>query len=105
MIVPVAWFIYNVHFHPLAGYPGPLMYRGSNIPKVAQQVKGNIANKIHELHLIYGPVVRIGPWELSYITAQAWRDICIGRKGNEPMVLNTIYGQHETELFGALSIL
>ena len=30
---------------------------------------------INKLHEIYGPVVRIGPNNLSFITAQAWKDI------------------------------
>ncbi|KAK3349747.1 isotrichodermin C-15 hydroxylase [Lasiosphaeria hispida] len=82
---PAAWFVYNVYFHPLAGYPGPLLYRGSNFGKIVQQMRGNITNKMNELHQIYGPVVRIAPWELSYISAQAWKDIYTGQKG-EPII-------------------
>ncbi|KXX74697.1 putative sterigmatocystin biosynthesis P450 monooxygenase stcF [Madurella mycetomatis] len=105
VIIPAAWFIYNIYFHPLAGYPGPLLYRGSNLGKISQQIKGNITNKIHELHQIYGPVVRVAPWELSYISAQAWKDIYTSQKGKDPMPSNTIYGKDEMEFFGAFSVM
>ncbi|KAK1753540.1 putative sterigmatocystin biosynthesis P450 monooxygenase stcF [Echria macrotheca] len=105
LFIPTAWFIYNFTLHPLAGYPGPLLYRGTNLGKISQQMQGNITNKLHELHQTYGPVVRVAPWELSYISAQAWKDIYTAPKGREIIPLNTIYGQNEKEFFGALSIM
>jgi cytochrome P450 len=35
------------------------------------------------LHAKYGPVVRVGPTDLSYATSQAWKDIYGGRAGGE----------------------
>ena len=107
MAIPAANFIYNVYFHPLAGFPGPLLYRGSNVPKVIQELKGNLTIRMHELHQRYGPVVRVAPGELTFISAPAWRDICTGtsRKGGEPMPMNNVLGQHELEWFGAFSLL
>ncbi|KAL8388156.1 hypothetical protein RB595_009417 [Gaeumannomyces hyphopodioides] len=67
--------IYNVYFHPLAGYPGPVAYRASEIPRLIQEVAGNTVHKWTELHAEYGPVVRIAPGQLSYISNDAWRDI------------------------------
>ncbi|EJT72979.1 hypothetical protein GGTG_09830 [Gaeumannomyces tritici R3-111a-1] len=67
--------IYNVYFHPLAGYPGPVAYRASEIPRLIQEVAGNTVHKWTELHAKYGPVVRIAPGQLSYISNDAWRDI------------------------------
>lgn len=37
----------------------------------------------HELHEIYGPVVRIAPNNLSYINPQAWKDIYAHKKTRE----------------------
>ena len=105
MLVPAAWFIYNIYFHPLAKFPGPVLYRGSNIPKVLQELRGTFTARAHELHEEYGPVVRIAPWQLSFITADAWRDICTARGGREPMPLNPVLGLHEKEWFGAFSLL
>ncbi|KAK0612188.1 isotrichodermin C-15 hydroxylase [Immersiella caudata] len=97
--------IYNVFFHPLAKFPGPLLYGASSIPMIYQQLRGNITIKTHELHEKYGDVVRIAPWELSYISAASWKDISTGRNGKDPLPLNPIYGLHELDLFGAFSML
>lgn len=35
--------------------------------------------KLKALHDIYGPVVRVAPNELSFITAEAWKDIYLIR--------------------------
>ncbi|KID81221.1 RadP cytochrome P450 epoxidase [Metarhizium guizhouense ARSEF 977] len=45
--------------------------------------KGSYVRLNHGLHLRYGPVVRVGPMELSYIDPTAWKDI---------------YGQNRIEL-------
>jgi cytochrome P450 len=68
-------------------------------------LRGNITIKTHELHEKYGPVVRVAPWELSYISAAAWKDICTGRNGEDALPLNAVYGLHELELFGTFSLL
>jgi cytochrome P450 len=110
MFLPAAWFIYNIYFHPLAAFPGPLLYRGTSLCKISQQMRGNITNRLHELHQTYGPVVRIAPWELSYTSAQAWKDIYTGRtsqKGaaKQPMPSNVVYGADELKYFGAHSVM
>jgi cytochrome P450 len=68
-------------------------------------MKGDITTKMHELHRIYGPVVRCAPNELTFITAQAWKDIYTSRKGNEAFPQNNVLGVHDKEYFGALSML
>ncbi|KAK7536584.1 cytochrome P450 [Phyllosticta citricarpa] len=77
-------FIYNVYFHPLRNYPGPKLSAGTKFPYVWARIRGEIPAYVAALHAKYGPVVRVSPWELSYITAEAWRDIYghkIGGKG------------------------
>jgi hypothetical protein len=69
-----------VFFHPLAAYPGPLLYRGSEIPRLIQEWRGNTVHKWSELHNKYGAVVRIAPDQLSYIGLNAWKDI-YGERG------------------------
>lgn len=111
MFILAAWFIYNICFHPLAAFPGPLLYRGSSLCKIYQQMRGNITFKMYELHQTYGLVVRVAPWELSYTSAQAWKDIYTGsisqkKSGaKEPLPPKIIYGAHEMEYFGAHSIM
>ncbi|KAI4598580.1 hypothetical protein KJ359_002993 [Pestalotiopsis sp. 9143b] len=43
--------------------------------------QGDYPFKVHELHLKYGPVVRIAPNELAYTDPQAWKDIYGHRTG------------------------
>jgi hypothetical protein len=47
----------------------------SEIPHAYYAAKGTLVYKLADLHNIYGPVVRVRPDELSYINADAWKDI------------------------------
>ncbi|KAJ0387308.1 hypothetical protein COL922a_002549 [Colletotrichum nupharicola] len=70
--------IYNVFFHPLRHYPGPLLWRASPLPKNIYMLRGLYAKKAREIHETYLGTVRVAPNELSYIQPQAWKDI-LGR--------------------------
>lgn len=67
--------LYNIFFHPLARYPGPISWTSNAIPYQIALLKGTTHLHSARLHKKYGPVVRVSPNELSYITAQAWADI------------------------------
>lgn len=73
--IALAKATYNVFLRPLAAYPGPVVHRASELPRLLQEVTGNTVHKWAELHAKYGPVVRIAPGQLSYISNDAWRDI------------------------------
>ncbi|KXH26907.1 RadP cytochrome P450 epoxidase [Colletotrichum simmondsii] len=70
--------IYNVYFHPLRHYPGPLLWHFSPVPKNIYLLTGRYAAKAREIHETYSGAVRVAPNELSYIQPQAWKDI-LGR--------------------------
>lgn len=65
--------IYNIFFHPLRYYPGPLLAKANRLNWTYHSWNGDIVNRITELHEKYGEVVRVAPNELSYISAQAWQ--------------------------------
>ncbi|KAI1402548.1 putative cytochrome P450 monooxygenase [Hypoxylon fuscum] len=67
--------VYNVFFHPLASYPGPISHRISVIPRTAYLMRGELPFHVTNLHTKYGPVVRIAPNELAFCDPQAWKDI------------------------------
>ncbi|KIW01749.1 uncharacterized protein PV09_06925 [Verruconis gallopava] len=75
IIYVLAALTYNVYFHPLKNYPGPLSWAATRIPWCWYQYHGVNWRKILELHARYGHVVRIGPNELSYTSSEAWRII------------------------------
>ena len=65
----------NLYQHPLSRFPGPRLWAISRIPYVWALIKGDLAQRIHEFHQRHGPIVRLAPNELSFISGQAWHDI------------------------------
>lgn len=64
--------VYNVYFHPLASYPGPLLARSTRLYHAYYDIKGVSVWKVKDWHEKYGPVVRVAPDELSYTDSRAW---------------------------------
>lgn len=67
--------VYNVFFHPLRNFPGPLLNRASKIPWVIMHVSGNKPHVYQEMHDKYGPVIRAAPDMLNFTDPKAWKDI------------------------------
>ena len=71
---------HRLFLHPLRSFPGPICNRISHIPRAYQVLHGNFPFNVRDLHLKYGPVVRISPNELAFSDPQAWKDI-YGHRG------------------------
>ncbi|TEB30428.1 high nitrogen upregulated cytochrome P450 monooxygenase 2 [Coprinellus micaceus] len=56
--------------HPLAGYPGPLLWRVTKFSAAYYGAFGKYHIKLKQLHDRYGPIVRIGPNELSIVQVE-----------------------------------
>lgn len=76
--------LYNVLFHPLRSYPGPLLWRLTSIPFEHHTFNGTLNRKVQKLHQKYGLVVRIAPKELSYADSQVWKDVWSSRNPEFP---------------------
>jgi hypothetical protein len=63
--------LYNLFFHPLRKYPGPLLARATRWTWSYYLFQGTLEVYIGKAHDKYGDVVRVAPDELSYITGQA----------------------------------
>lgn len=85
--------IYNIYFHPLRHYPGPKLWVATRLTWAHAMQSGVYHQKLHELHALYGPVVRIAPDELSFINAEAWKDIY----GNRNIPKNRVWAGQEEE--------
>ncbi|KAI2616499.1 cytochrome P450 [Hypoxylon sp. NC1633] len=70
----ISW-IHNVYFHPLSGFPGPLLARASLLWRFIHTGSGKVHLSIEKLHRKYGPVVRMSPNELSFASVESWKAI------------------------------
>ncbi|KAI1756215.1 averantin oxidoreductase [Xylaria castorea] len=67
--------IYNIWLHPLSKYPGPRLAAASPLWMISSYFQGRTPTDLLRLHNQYGPVVRTGPNELSYLNPIQWREI------------------------------
>jgi len=66
---------YNFFLHPLRKIPGPSLARCTRLWARIGNFHGRKSERVHDAHLKYGPVVRVGPNELSFADPAAVRDI------------------------------
>lgn len=71
----VTQFLYNLFFHPLSGYPGPLLWRAFRLPYVIRALQGKLSYEMLDIHKRYGPVVRVAPNELALAYDGVWGDV------------------------------
>lgn len=75
LLYVVKTIFFNLFFHPFRKHPGAPLDRISRISSMKANIQGLKYMKIHEAHQKYGPVVRIGPNELSFANPSALSDI------------------------------
>lgn len=73
--------IYNIFFHPLSGFPGPVSWSLTRIPYFRRHIQGTLPFDIKALHEQHGDVIRVAPDQLSFSSPQAWKDIMGHHKG------------------------
>ncbi|KAL4874377.1 cytochrome P450 [Aspergillus karnatakaensis] len=71
----LASYAYLYWLHPLSKYSGPPLAAISELWYASAWTGGLWNRKIEDAHRRYGEIVRIAPNELSFSTAQAFRDI------------------------------
>ncbi|KAI0433165.1 averantin oxidoreductase [Xylaria sp. FL1042] len=67
--------VYNIWLHPLSKYPGPRLAAASPLWMMLSYLHGKTPTDLQKAHEKYGPIVRTGPNELSYINPVQWREI------------------------------
>ncbi|KAL8985648.1 MAG: hypothetical protein Q9177_004379 [Variospora cf. flavescens] len=84
----LGYLFYNVFFHPLRKFPGPMLWAASRVPWCYYQYQGRLHHRLLQLHIQYGHTVRVAPTELSYTHEAAWKTIYGHRKdemGKDPI--------------------
>ncbi|RDL35462.1 uncharacterized protein BP5553_07393 [Venustampulla echinocandica] len=79
---------YRLYIHPLSKHPGPRLWALTRIPMAYNGYTGYLPYRIAELHDKYGPIVRLAPDEVSFITASAWGDIYMKQPGKPQLGKN-----------------
>ncbi|KAE8143178.1 cytochrome P450 [Aspergillus pseudotamarii] len=88
---------YNVFFHPLARFPGPLLGRATLLWRYNNTATGKIHIAIEKLHRQYGPIVRISPNELSFASVESWKAIYGHAAPGKPIAIKSPF----YDVFGA----
>lgn len=71
IIFAAAYLVYYRYLHPLSKYPGPFWASVTDAWKAYQLSTLHLPEKLMELHQEYGEVVRVGPNDLSFRSADA----------------------------------
>ncbi|KAK6361451.1 hypothetical protein TWF730_005179 [Orbilia blumenaviensis] len=98
---------YRLLFSPLSAIPGPKLAAVTRLWILYHDYKNQRTDTITNLHKKYGPVVRIGPNEVSFTSTSAVKDIYTGsgREGGFPKgfmyAMFTHYGRYN--MFSSLT--
>lgn len=66
---------HNLFTSSLRKYAGPKLWPASRLPFLYYLATGELPQKVHQLHLRYGPIVRVSPDQLSYTDDAAWKEV------------------------------
>ncbi|PBP26623.1 hypothetical protein BUE80_DR002413 [Diplocarpon rosae] len=83
--------LHRLLFHPFSSIPGPVSNAISELPATLALVSGNQHVYYRALHEKYGPVVRVSPDEVSFVSVAARDEIYGFRKGKALMEKSPIF--------------
>ncbi|KAK3942996.1 putative sterigmatocystin biosynthesis P450 monooxygenase [Diplogelasinospora grovesii] len=76
------FLVERIILSPLNAIPGPLYARFTGLVLKYNEFRANRTRYIHDLHQKYGPVVRVGPNEVAFASANGVKEIyCSGGSG------------------------
>ncbi|KAL4952489.1 cytochrome P450 [Aspergillus filifer] len=94
------YIVYMRFLHPLSKYPGPLFASLSNTYKAYYVYNLTIHEKLLQLHMRYGPVVRVGPNHLHTWDADAIAPIYKGGRSMGKTEFYNAFTAFNPNLFG-----
>ncbi|KAI9046668.1 hypothetical protein LZ554_009409 [Drepanopeziza brunnea f. sp. 'monogermtubi'] len=90
----VGLIVYNLYFHPLARFPGPLLARSTLLWRMQKTLQGRVHRSIEDGHQKYGPVFRVSPNELSFASVSSWKSIYGHRPGGMQPTKSEFYDMY-----------
>jgi hypothetical protein len=75
VIYGISTVLYNLFWSPLRTVPGPWWYAATPFPRLWLYFSGREPWTVKEMHERYGPIVRLAPYEVSFIDEKAWSEI------------------------------
>jgi hypothetical protein len=82
---------------PVSKVPGPWYTRFTSFWIKYQEFTANRRESVHRLHQLYGPVVRLGPNEVSFTSLDAIREIyASGGSGYDKTEFYSLFKQLKT---------
>ncbi|KAI1102009.1 benzoate 4-monooxygenase cytochrome P450 [Jackrogersella minutella] len=96
--------VYNVFLHPLAVVPGPKLYAASPLPISWSRYQGRLPYTFAELHERYGPIIRVGPDEISCAGPTSFKDVYGPRYGKGGLLTRDTRTATLKEIFGAVGM-
>ncbi|XEV07539.1 hypothetical protein FSHL1_012826 [Fusarium sambucinum] len=93
-------FISNLYFGPLSSLPGPRYTRVTGIPLLYARATGTSREHLRHIHKRYGPVVRVGPTEVSLNSVDGYYKVHgVGSRCIKAPVFDSIRFSHSPMLF------
>jgi len=96
-LVLMYFALHKTHFAPVSKLPGPTYTRFTDWWLMAKEFASQRRDYIHQLHQQYGPVVRLGPNEVSFTSLEALKEIYTsGGSGYDKTEFYTLFKQFNT---------
>ncbi|KAJ5893360.1 hypothetical protein N7495_005051 [Penicillium taxi] len=96
-IILLSYILVRGLVSPLSQLPGPWYTRFTSLWIKYQEFSSNRRESIHLLHQLYGPVVRLGPNEVSFTSLGAMKEIyASGGSGYDKTELYSLFKQFKT---------
>lgn len=97
-ILLVGYIVAQGVLSPVSKVPGPWYTRFTSFWIKYQEFTANRRESVHRLHQLYGPVVRLGPNEVSFTRLDAIREIyASGGSGYDKTEFYTLFKQLKTK--------
>ncbi|KAH8668137.1 cytochrome P450 monooxygenase [Tricladium varicosporioides] len=89
--------VWNALLSPVSRIPGPWYTKYTGFWLIKHEFCGSRRNYIHQLHVKYGPIVRLSPSEVSFTSAEAIKEIytSVG-SGYDKTEFYTLFKQFDT---------